>query len=114
PAHFYPGDELELTAAFFEDQQQILDPGFLGLVDVDVRVTNEEDLSGTKRISRKGQPPADGIYRDQISKLRRLGRYSVTLLADGKTFKREHTQIVQLQAPVEVELEGVGQGADSF
>src|SRR5690606_9590639 len=88
--------------------------GFLDLVDMDVRITNEEDLSGTKRISRKGQPPEDGIYRDSISKLRRLGRYSVTVLADGKTFKREHSQVVQLQAPVEVELEGVGQGADSF
>lgn len=110
PPNFFPGDLLELAAAFYEGEQLITAPDFLGLIDVDVTISNQADLSGTKRISAAGQPPADGYYRDVIRRLPEMGRYAVRVTADGKTYRRQHTQLVQLNSPIDVELEGQGYG----
>lgn len=108
PANFFPGDVLELTAGFYEGEQRITAGDFLKLIDVDVRVSNEMDLEGTKRISVSGQAPEDGLYRDVIRRLPEAGRYTVTVMADGKTFRRQQSQQIHLNPPVDVELQGAG------
>lgn len=108
PANFFPGDVLELTAAFYEGEERVTSPDFLSVVDVDVTISNQLDLSGTKRISATEQPPADGFYRDVIQGLPELGRYTVSVTADGKTFRRHFAQQIQLNPPIDVELEGAG------
>src|SRR5690606_25046417 len=110
PANFFPGDILELAAGFYEGEELLTSPDFLRLIDVDITISNQKDLSGTKRISVAGQPPVDGFYRDIIQALPETGRYTVSVTADGKTFRRHSTQQIQLSPSIDVELEGAGSG----
>ncbi|WP_369602116.1 VWA domain-containing protein [Hahella sp. SMD15-11] len=110
PANFYAGDRLDIEVGFFEDGQQVTEPNFLRLIDLDITVEFEDGKSGTKRISDPANPPADGVFRDAITKLKTTGRYKVIATADGKTFRRQARQLITLQPPFAVELEATGSG----
>jgi uncharacterized protein (TIGR03503 family) len=113
PANFFAGDQLQVRIGFFEDGQQVLDPAFLKLVDVDVTIRNEEGKAGTKRISDPAKPPADGLFRELITKLKDVGYYDVIVSGDGKTFKRQSRQRMQLSPPLSAELEATGSGEET-
>lgn len=113
PGNFYAGDQLEIRTGLFEDGQQVTDPAFLELVTLDVTITTEDNKSGSKTISESGKPPADGIFRESITRLKKVGRYQVMVEADGRTFKRQSRQLIQLNPPMGAELEATGTGADS-
>ena len=110
PATFFAGDQLQLRAGFFENGALVMDPKLLKLIDVDVTIRNHEGKEGTKRISDPGRPPEDGMFRERISKLKEVGTYEVIVNADGKTFKRQARQRMQLGAPLAVELQASGSG----
>ncbi len=113
PSNFYAGDQLEIKVGFFEDGEQVLNSSFLGLVSVDITVKTEDGKSGTKRISQENGPPADGVFREKISRLKDVGRYEVTALGDGRTFKRQVRQLITLNSPMAVDLEATGTGDDT-
>ncbi|WP_245555205.1 VWA domain-containing protein [Hahella ganghwensis] len=113
PSNFYAGDQLEIQVAFFEDGEQVLNSSFLGLVAVDVTIKTEDNKSGTKRISKDGEPPADGIFREKVTKLKDVGRYEVSVLGDGRTFRRQIRQLINLNAPMAVDLEATGTGEET-
>jgi len=113
PGNFYAGDQLEIRTGLFEDGKQVTDPAFLDLVSVGITITTEDNKSGSKIISDSGKPPADGIFREQITRLKKVGRYQVMVEADGRTFKRQSRQLIQLNPPMSAELEATGTGADS-
>lgn len=113
PANFFPGDILPVEASLTEDGKRLTNPEFLALMDVSLTMKSSDGKQGQKTISRE-DPPEDGIYRDSISKLTEAGDYEVTLLVDGKTFKRKHRQAISLRAPFDFEFSVVGQGADAF
>lgn len=103
PINFFAGDVLNVVASFEEDGKKITSPDFLKLLDVDLVITREDGKSGTKRLS-EGAPPADGIFLDKVSKLSMVGQYEVSIMVDGKTFKRKNRQIINLRSPLNVEL----------
>ncbi|ABC29410.1 uncharacterized protein containing a von Willebrand factor type A (vWA) domain [Hahella chejuensis KCTC 2396] len=113
PANFYAGDHLELKIGFFEDGELVRNRTFLDLVAVDVTIRTEDNKSGTKRISKESEPPADGVFRESITKLKQVGRYEVLVQADGRTFKRQSRQLITLNAPMAVDLEATGAGVDT-
>jgi len=113
PGNFYAGDQLEIRAGFFEDGQQVLAPTFLDIVTMNVTITTEDGKSGTKEISKPGEPPRDGIFREKITRLKKVGRYQVMVEADGRTFKRQSRQLIQLNPPMGAELEATGTGSDT-
>ncbi|WP_246840998.1 vWA domain-containing protein [Hahella sp. CCB-MM4] len=113
PSNFYAGDQLQLQVGFFEDGEQITNATFLGLVAVDVTIKTEDNKSGTKRISKDGEPPADGVFREKVTKLKDVGRYEVSVLGDGRTFRRQIRQLITLNAPMAVDLEATGTGEDT-
>ncbi|ARU57385.1 von Willebrand factor type A (vWA) domain-containing protein [Oleiphilus messinensis] len=104
PSNFFAGQTLHMEVAFKEGESTIVNPDFLKLIDVDLNIQTEDGKSGTKRLSKAEAPPENGIFEDNISKLRREGRYIVNVLADGKTFKRKHRQVITLRSPLNLEM----------
>lgn len=90
PSSFGEDDPVQVRVAFYEDEQQLLDPEFLGLLRVTLTLTAPDGRSGTKVLSGE-LPPGDGIYRDTIGSLPDAGDYQLTVLADGHTFSRKFT-----------------------
>lgn len=98
PARFQLGDEVNLRAFFTEEGERISDPDFLGVITVNLSMTTEDGRKGTRTLS-EGQPPADGIYRDTISRIPEPGQYLLELEADGGTFSRKFRKTLVLEAP---------------
>ncbi|WP_336366636.1 vWA domain-containing protein [Marinobacter sp. C2H3] len=98
PAHFSTDKPIELSAAFFEKSDKIVNPDFLKVVTVSLTLTAADGRSGTKVLS-GDQPPKDGVYGDTIGQLPAEGDYTLTLLADGKTFQRKLTATTHFDAP---------------
>ncbi|MDY6797643.1 MAG: vWA domain-containing protein [Pseudomonadota bacterium] len=90
PSSFGKDDPVRVRVAFYEDEQQLLDPEFLGLLRVTLTLTAPDGRSGTKVLSGE-LPPRDGIYRDTIGSLPDAGDYRLTVLTDGYTFSRKFT-----------------------
>ncbi|MDX1801733.1 MAG: vWA domain-containing protein, partial [Marinobacter sp.] len=82
PAQFYRGDSVDVAATFYDGKNRITDPDFLSVITVSLSLTTQDGRSGTKVLS-GDKPPADGVYRDQISKLTEPGDYTIRLVADG-------------------------------
>jgi len=113
PANFYPEDRMDLAVAFYDQKSQVTNKDFLGLIKVNVTVSDQSGRSGTKTLSKPGHVPDDGVYHAPIAHLSRPGTYHVKVTADGKTFQREQTQTVTLRAPVDVQVHGQGSGQQS-
>ncbi|MFC4261206.1 VWA domain-containing protein [Marinobacter lacisalsi] len=98
PARFQLGDEADLKAFFTEEGERITDPDFLGVITVRLSMTTEDGRRGTRILS-EGEPPADGVYQDTISRLPEPGQYLLELEADGGTFSRKFRKTLVLEAP---------------
>ncbi|MGP4843239.1 VWA domain-containing protein [Marinobacter sp. 1Y8] len=112
PAFFYTGQSVDVEAAFYEKENVITDPDFLNVIDVSLTLVTEEGRSGSKPLSSEA-PPADGVYRDAIKKLKQPGTYELSLVADGKTFSRQYSTRITLRPPVSIEIKGEGKGEGS-
>ena len=88
PPAFSADTPVDLSIAFFEDREQILNPDFLNVLDVSLTITSEDGRSGTKVLSGE-TPPTDGTYRDTIARLPMAGSYRIDVVADGQTFARK-------------------------
>ena len=97
-ASFSAENPLDIAIAFFEDQEKITNPDFLGVLEVSLSITSEDGRSGTKVLSGE-QPPADGTYRDTVNQLPAPGLYRFDVVADGQTFSRKFTATVSYTVP---------------
>jgi len=88
PSAFDEASPVDLRIAFFENDEKIINPDFLGVIGVEVTITSGDGRSGTKTLS-ADQPPDDGVYSDMITRLPEPGAYRIDVLADGKTFARK-------------------------
>lgn len=104
PVNFFAGEELDVEVSFEEEGKKIVNPDFLSLLDVTLQLTTEEGKSASKSMSEAGNPPADGVFRESITKLSKIGQYEVSVLVDGKTFQRTKRQVVNLRAPFDFEF----------
>ncbi|PVY78289.1 uncharacterized protein (TIGR03503 family) [Tamilnaduibacter salinus] len=109
PAFFYKGQDVVVETAFYEEGQPITDPDFLSVIDLSLRLTTEDGRSGEKNLSGE-TPPRNGVYTDTLSTLSQPGTYTLTLLADGKTFSRKAERKITLRPPVSIEMAGKGSG----
>jgi hypothetical protein len=93
PTSFSAEKPLAIRIAFFEEQEKITNPDFLGVLDVELTITSEDGRSGTKVLS-GDQPPEDGTYEDTVSSLPAPGLYRIDVVADGQTFSRKFSATV--------------------
>ncbi len=98
PASFTGESPVDIRIAFFEDDEKITNPDFLGVIRVGVTITSEDGRSGTKILS-GDRPPEDGVYSDMITQLPAAGSYQVDVLADGKTFARKVSFTTEYRVP---------------
>ncbi len=113
PVNFFSGQTLPVEVSFAEAGKRITNADFLKLMDVDLIVKTEEGKQAKKTLSDPAQVPADGIFRDAITKLTDVGQYEVTVAVDGKTFKRQYRQLINLKAPFDFEFSVTGQGSNA-
>ena len=104
PAYFFAGEHLKVDVSFIEEDKRVVNPDFLSLLDVQLQLTTEDGKSASKTMSDSNNPPTDGVFSESITKLSKVGQYEVTVLVDGKTFKRSKRQVVNLRAPFDFEF----------
>lgn len=104
PVNFFAGEVLDVEVSFEEEGKKIVNPEFLSLLDVTLQLTTEEGKTASKSMSETATPPADGVFRESITKLSKIGQYEVSVLVDGKTFQRTKKQVVNLRAPFDFEF----------
>lgn len=85
-----PNQILELVYSFKENDQTITNKDFLGVLSGKALVANRA-LHEVKEIELATVVPAEGIFKQELSTFGEQGEYDVTLIIDGKTFKREFT-----------------------
>lgn len=98
PPTFTEEEPISLKVAFFEEDQKIENPDFLGVIEVSVALTSEDGRSGTKVLSAE-QPPQGGVYIDDISRLPGAGDYQLSITADGQTFSRRFSAVTRYVPP---------------
>jgi hypothetical protein len=98
PTSFTADDPLNIRVGFFEEQEKITNPDFLSVIEVSLSITSEDGRSGTKVLSGE-QPPHDGTYRDNVSRLPAAGLYTFDVVADGQTFSRKFSATVGFTVP---------------
>lgn len=98
PSAFSAEQPLDIRIAFFEAEEKITNPDFLGVLEVSLSITSEGGRSGTKVLS-GAQPPEDGTYRDTVNRLPAPGLYTFDVVADGQTFSRKLSATVGFTVP---------------
>jgi hypothetical protein len=98
PPTFTENEPISLQVAFYEEDQKIENPDFLGVIDVSVALTSEDGRSGNKVLS-PDQPPQNGIYTDAITRLPDAGEYQLSVVADGQTFSRRFSTVTRYIQP---------------
>lgn len=98
PPSFSKNDPVNLSVAFFEGEDKITNPDFLQVLSVTLAVTSEDGRSGTKVLSGE-QPPSDGVYTDTIESLPIAGKFTIDVVADGKTFARKFSAVTEFTIP---------------
>ena len=104
PGHISKNESFELMA-YFTDQQQLISRGdFLSLIDISIE---QMDGEGNKN-KWKLMPVAgkEGLFSKTIDSVLAKGRYTITVVADGKTFERESVLTIEVvDSPVLVETD---------
>lgn len=111
PVNFFAGDPLNVDVSFSEEGKTVTNPDFLQLLDVQLQLKTESNKTAKKSMS--DEVPEDGVFREAIRKLSKVGQYEVTVLVDGKTFKRKKRQIINLRAPFDFEFSVKGEGDEA-
>ncbi len=79
---------LDVVYSFQENNQTITNQDFLGLLTGNALVAKANSPEITE-IPLVNSAPADGIFRQELNSFGGTGEYDITILIDGKTFKRE-------------------------
>lgn len=108
PNNVFLGYAGEMSAVLQEDGKTYINPEFLklmrftGSVSLNSGETNAPPL-WTATLN-ENQPPIDGIYKSELPTLDKPGVYTLSVLADGKTFKREFRQRIAVRGQFETEI----------
>ncbi len=83
-----PNQPLNLIYSFQENNQAVINQDFLGLLTGNALVAKKNSAE-IKEIALINSAPTDGVFRQELNDLGGQGEYDLTILIDGKTFKRE-------------------------
>lgn len=105
PDTLFSGVPLDLAIDLTEKGQTITEPALLRLTDISLKVTAPDGRSGSKLLSDPENLPADGLFRESLSRLTAAGEYQFEVIASGRTFQRRQLLTAVLQEPLRVETE---------
>lgn len=114
PTNIALDETVETTLALKEANTTITRLEFLGLLDIDVAVTGDNDKAWSQRIS-QNLVPEDGLFPAVLNQFDQEGQYNVVFTVDGKSFKRQYTHQISVRTPFLVEVNpSVGNEKDKF
>ncbi len=107
PDTLFTGTPVELEMALTEQGQIITENALLRLTDITLKVTAPDGRSGSKLLSDPENLPADGMYREAMTRLSQIGEYQFEITATGRTFQRRQVLTAVMQEPLRVESEEI-------
>lgn len=100
--NLYHGQVAQLSASLLESGTPVSRDEFLDLLTVDAQMSRGYTKFWQQTIPRDFDAP--GVYSRKLDMLRNSGDYALTVVVDGKTFKREKTVKFTVREPFRVEL----------
>ena len=106
PANVYIGQPQQLTVQLNDGGRAITDKNFLDLLTVSAAVARVGADSNFQVWQKVLQPSAvqSSVYRRNLDMLTDDGPFAISVLVDGKTFKRERQMNVMVRHPFRTEL----------
>ncbi|WP_297003968.1 vWA domain-containing protein, partial [Thalassolituus sp. UBA6592] len=104
PNSIFSGNPIELQIALNNAGEVVNEAAILGLTDVTLKVTAPDGRSGSKLLSDPESLPADGVFRETMSRLSQPGEYRFEITAVGRTFQRRQELTATLMEPLKVEV----------
>lgn len=106
PTNIYIGQPQQLTVQLNDGGRAITDKNFLDLLTVTAAVARVGADSNFQVWQKVLEPSAaqSGVYRRSLDMLSDEGPFAVSVLVDGKTFKRQHQMNVMVRHPFRTEL----------
>lgn len=104
PSHIAEKESLELMAYFTDQQQLISRDDFLSLINISIEQT---DSRGAKKVWKMNSvEDKQGLFSQRVGETFGKGKHTIKIIADGKTFKREKVQTIQVvDSPIKIETE---------
>src|SRR5690606_37465168 len=84
---------------------RLTNPPFLQLLKLDAVITRTSDGRQWQLPLVNPVPPIDGLYHHPLELFRETGHYSIQLIIDGTTFKREYRHQLTVGSPFTVSME---------
>jgi uncharacterized protein (TIGR03503 family) len=111
----FKGARHKLVAALNEDDDIIIRPEFLNLVDMSVTVERRDDgHQWYQSLSEINPIPDDGRFIDELAMFQQGGIYDVVVDAVGKTFKRQYKQTLAVRERYDIRIATVAGTQPSF
>lgn len=110
PNNIFIGEGQDLSLQLQEAGKTYINPEFLKLIQFTAEIVPADGKTDEPlwlRDLTAAQPPADGIFHGLIPGLSKQGVVSLSLVADGKTFKREYRQRISVRERFSAEIEPV-------
>jgi uncharacterized protein (TIGR03503 family) len=102
--HISAKESFKLTSYFTDQQQLISREDFLKLIEITVELVDEQGKKD-QWIMQPVEGKA-GLFSYKVKPLNKTGKYTITMIADAKTFKRESIQTIDvIEGSVGVETE---------
>lgn len=105
PDALFAGVPVELATTLQNAGEVIRAAELLRGTHIDLKVTAPDGRSGSKRLSDGEAVPADGVYRETMSRLSQQGEYRFEITASGRTFQRSQVLTAVLMEPLLVDSE---------
>lgn len=110
PNNIFIGEGQDLSLELQEAGKTYINPEFLKLIQFSAEIVPADGKTDEPlwvRDLTANQPPADGVFHGLIPGLTKQGVVSLSLIADGKTFKREYRQRISVRERFSAEIEPV-------
>lgn len=105
PNSIFAGNPVDLQMSLTDHGQTQIEPNLLRLTDISIKVTAPDGRFASKLLSDPEQLPADGLWRESLTRLSAVGRYEVEITAVGRTFERRQVLTTHLMEPMDVFVE---------
>ncbi|MEY4590220.1 MAG: hypothetical protein RL497_2296 [Pseudomonadota bacterium] len=110
PNNIFVGEGQDLNMQLKEADKTFINPEFLKLIQFSAEIIpadGKTDKPLWVRDLTVAQPPSDGVFHSLIPALTAEGVVSLSLVADGKTFKRAYRQRISVRERFSADIEAV-------
>jgi len=104
-SNLFVDDTLPFSMLLREEGKTVTRGEFLGLLDITVEVTRQEDGESWSQSLSEGLPPGDGIFQTDLAMFQEEGHYDIRLVVDGKSFVREFKHSLAVRKAFGVKLD---------